>query len=57
MLENIERLKRKYYYDIELYDKLCALSYLQRKNIIPIELEMLYSSDITELEENLIKIA
>jgi len=55
--ENLERLKRKYYYNLDLYDKLCALGYLLRKGIIPTELEVLYNNDIQVMEQNLMYLA
>ena len=54
--ENLERLKRKYYYNMDLYEKLCALGYLLKKDIVPIELEALYSNDIQVMEQNLMQI-
>lgn len=56
ILENLETLKKKYYYNLDIYDKLCALSYLLRKDIIPIELTALYNSNIEIMEQNIIQL-
>ncbi|MGE5473198.1 MAG: hypothetical protein ACM3UU_03140 [Ignavibacteriales bacterium] len=55
--ENLERLKRKYYYNMDMYEKLCALGYLLRKGVIPRELEVLYSNDIHIMEQNIMNLA
>jgi len=54
--ENLEKLKRKYYYNLDMYDKLCALGFLLRKDIIPSELKVLYSNDIQVMEQNLMEL-
>lgn len=55
--ENLERLKKKYYYNMDFYDKLCALSYLLSKDIMPQELTALYNNDIEIMEQNIINLA
>jgi len=55
--ENIFRLKKKYYYNLEFCEKLSALSYLIKKGIIPEELMVLYNNDIGIMEYNLLHLA
>ncbi|MGE5328033.1 MAG: hypothetical protein ACM3KR_00795 [Deltaproteobacteria bacterium] len=54
--ENLERLKKKYYYNMDIYDKLCALGFLLRRGIIPDELKVLYNNDIRIMEQNLMEL-
>ena len=51
--KNLEVLKDKYANDNEMYEKVCALIFLLKKNIIQIELTALFNNDSTILENNI----
>lgn len=55
--KNLEALKNKYANDNEMYEKICALSFLLKKDIIPIELTALFNNDGTILENNIKSLA
>ena len=55
--ENIHSLKKKYYYNQEIYDKLCALSYMISKGVMPEEIAAFYNRDIKVMERNIIGLA
>lgn len=55
--KNLEELKTKYVNDSEMYEKICALSYLLKKNIIPNELLVLFNNDYNMLENNIKSLA
>ncbi len=51
--QNLEVLKQRYSDNKEVFEKLCALSYLLKKNIIPVDLVVLFSNDVDILEKNI----
>lgn len=51
--QNLEYLKEKYSKDNEMYEKICALIYLLKKNIIPEDLVVLYNNDSNISENNI----
>ncbi len=55
--QNIEVLKQRYSDNKEVFEKLCALSYLLKKKIIPVDLVVLFSNDMEIIEENIKSLA